>query len=338
MKAKACFLLACIFIIVSIIGVYAKENYNMKNLDDDVVIRISHVLPENHASHQSLLYFKELVEERSDNRLEVQLYPNGQLGGDRQAIESVSVGTVHMTMPGGPVLSGFEEKFMVLDLPFLFKTREIGYEALDGEFGDELNTLLEKHNIVNFGFAENGFRHITNDLKPIHKPEDLNGIKIRTMENPVHLASFKAFEANPTPMSFSELFTALQQKTVDAQENPIAITYTSKFYEVQKYLTLRGHVFGNAVYLINKPFLESLPEDLREIVEVSIEEAKMYQRELAIEQEQDFIQRLEENGMEINELTLEEKDLFIEAAQPVYEQFESIIGKDLIEKAKSYND
>lgn len=339
MKQKVSFLLACILIFASVVGVYAKENANLKNLSNNehIIIRVSHVLPENHASHRSLVLFKELVDKRSNGRIEVQIYPNSQLGGDRQAIESVSLGSLQMTMPGGPVLSGFEEKFMVLDLPFLFKSKEIGYNALDGEFGQELNKLLYKHNIMNLGFAENGFRHITNNVRPIHKPEDLEGIKIRTMENPVHIAAFKAFGANPTPMNFGELFTALQQKTVDAQDNPTSIIYTSRFYEVQKYMTLSGHVFGNAVYLINKSFYDSLSPEDQKIVSESMDEAKAYQRKLAGEQEVEFLKELEKEGMVINELTPEEKDLFIEAAAPVYKQLEKKLGKDLIEKAMSYN-
>src|SRR5690606_33452452 len=130
------------------------------------------------------------------------------------------------------------EDFMVFDLPFLFSSKEEAFAAFDGEVGDILNSKLEEIGIVNLGYGENGYRHVTNNKKPIRLPEDLKGVKIRTMENPIHMAAFQAFGANPTPISFNELFTALQQGTVDAQENPVAIIFTSKFSEVQKYLSL----------------------------------------------------------------------------------------------------
>jgi len=303
---------------------------------EEYLIRVAHVLPEEHATHITLdQVFKKEVEEKSGGRIKVEIYPNGQLGADRQTIEAVNLGTLEMCVPGGTVLSGFVGDFMVLDLPFLFKTKEDAFKVFDGEVGDTLNAKLEDIGIVNLGYGENGYRHITNNTKPIMTPADLSGIKIRTMENPIHMASFKAFGANPTPISFNELFTALQQKTVDAQENPIAIIYTSKLYEVQKYLSLTGHVYTNCPYLISKTFLESMPEDLQKIVRDAATDTIVEQRKMTNLQEQELISKLEESGMIINELTAEQKEEFIKAAEPVYEDFIAENGSEMLDKIRN---
>lgn len=302
-------------------------------------IKMAYVVPETQSTHIAAAeVFKPYVEEASEGRIKVELYPNGQLGGDRQAIESVQLGTVHMTIPAVAVLSGFEPKFQVFDLPFVFKSKEAAYKALDGELGDRLAALLIPLGMRNLAFAENGFRHVSNNKGPITKPEDLAGFKIRTMENPVHMATFKALGANPTPISFGELYTALQQKVVDAQENPIPLVYTSKFYEVQKYYSLTGHVYAATVVLVNDAFFTSLPEDLQDILVEGAVRYRTYQRELSQKQDEEMIAKLREAGMEVNELTEEQKRAFIEKTLPVYDQFADEIGADLIELAKKAND
>ncbi len=301
-------------------------------------LRVAHVLPTSHATHITLeQVFKKEVEEKSNGRIKVEIYPNAQLGGDRQTVEALNLGTLEMCVPAGSVLAGFDEKFMVLDLPFLFKTKEAAFKAFDGEFGTMLSEGLKSKNIINLGYGENGYRNITNNKAPITKPEDLKGLKIRTMENPVHISTFKAFGANPTPMAFGELFTALQQKTVDAQENPTAIIYTSKFYEVQKYLSLTGHVYANCPYLISKTFYESLPTDLQKVVSDAANLTVDEQRKMTGQQEKEFFITLKENGMQINELTSEQKELFIKAAETVYQEFEKKYGSDLVNAAKASN-
>lgn len=302
-------------------------------------IKVAYVVPETQSTHIAAVeVFKPYVEEASKGQIKVELFANAQLGGDRQAIEAVQLGTVQMTIPAVAVLSGFEPKFQVFDLPFVFKSKAAAYKALDGELGDRLSALLLPMGLRNLAYAENGFRHISNNEAPIHSPEDLTGLKIRTMENPVHMATFKALGANPTPISFGELYTALQQKVVDAEENPIPLVYTSKFYEVQKYYSLTGHVYAATVLLINEPFFASLPEELQKIVAEGASRYRTYQRELSQRQDEEMIAKLREAGMEVNELTEEEKALFIERTLPVYDQFTDEIGTDLIELAKRAND
>ncbi len=302
----------------------------------EYTIRVAHVLAADHATNVTAEeVFKKEVEEKSNGRIKVEVYPNGQLGGDRQTIEALNLGTLEMCIPGGTVLSGFVDDFEVLDLPFLFKSKEDAFKVFDGKVGDELNKKLEDIGIVNLGYGENGYRHVTNNKGPITKPEDLKGVKIRTMENPIHMAAFKAFGANPTPISFNELFTALQQGTVDAQENPIPIIYTSKLYEVQKYLTLTGHVYTNCPYLISKTFYDGLPEDLQQVVREAAADCITAQRKMCNDQEQEYLEELKASGMEINELTDEQKQAFVDAAQSVYDDFEKTHDPALLEEIQA---
>lgn len=304
---------------------------------EPIIIKLAYVVPETQSTHLAAVDFKRFVEEKSQGRVKVELYPNGQLGGDRQAIEAVQVGTIQMTIPAAAVMSGFEKKFMVFDLPFLFKDRQAAYKALDGELGQKLNALLPSLGLKNLVYGENGYRNITNNRGPIHEPKDLAGLKIRTMENPVHIDSFKLLGANPTPMAFGELYTALQQKTVDAQENPISLIYTSKFYEVQKYLSLTGHVYAATVVLINNDFYNKLPEDIKKIVDEGAVKFRDEQRGLAARQDTEWVDKLKQSGMQVNELTPEQKQKFIAATRPVYDKYKNEIGADLVDLAIAAN-
>ncbi len=339
MKRKLSFLLVLTMITTMILsGCGKKEESTTAPAPTDTgnkqeyLIRVAHVLQNDHQTNVTLeQVFKKEVEEKSGGRIKVEIYPNGQLGGDRQTIEALTLGTLEMCVPGGTVLSGFVEDFMVFDLPFLFSSKEEAFKAFDGEVGDKLNSKLEEKGIINLGFGENGYRHITNNTKPIITPADLNGVKIRTMENPIHMAAFKSFGANPTPISFNELFTALQQKTVDAQENPVAIISSAKFYEVQKYLSLTGHVYTNCPYLISKSFMESMPEDLQQVVRDAAKNTITTQRKALNEQESKTLEDLKAKGMIVNELTQEQKAAFVSASKSVYDEYVKQYGSELLD-------
>lgn len=301
-------------------------------------IKLAYLPPEAQSTHIGARdYFKKYVEEKSKGQIVVELYPNGVLGGDRQVIEAVQLGTIHMTIPAAAVLSGFEPKFQVLDFPYLFKDKASAYRALDGELGKKLNGMLLPLGMRNLAFGENGFRHVTNNRGPITKPSDMKGLKIRTMESPVHIESFKAMGGNPTPMNFGELYTALQQKTVDAMECPIPLIYTSKFYEVQKYCSLTGHFYAATVVLINEKFFQSLSKELQNIL---LEGAILYRREqrkISERQDSEMLEQLKKSGMRVNDVTPEQKKAFIEATRPVYDEFKKLVGDELIEMARKAN-
>lgn len=301
-------------------------------------IRIAYLVSEEQSSHLAAVSFKEKLEKESDGRLKVELYPNGQLyASDREAIEAVQLGNIEMTIPALAPLASFNKKFLVFDLPFLFNNHEAAYKALDGELGQQLLKELEQNDLKGLVFAENGFRNMSNNNGPIDSPEDLKGLKYRTLENPVHTDTFKSFGANASPFAFGELYTALQQKTYDAMESPISLYYTNKFYEVQKYLTMSGHVYAATILLMNNNFYKSLPKDLQELVVKASEEYRTEQRELAQKQDVEFLEKLKENGMQVNELTDEQREKFREEAKEVYDKYVPEIGEDIVNKALEAN-
>jgi tripartite ATP-independent transporter DctP family solute receptor len=301
----------------------------------EFTIKVGSIVSETHPDMVVMKsVFVPFVEEKSGGRIRVELYPNGQLGGDRELSESVQMGTLQIALPATSVLAGFDKRFQVLDLPFLFTTREAAFEALDGELGEKLNSLLPGMGFGCLGYIENGFRHITNGKKPVTQPDDLKGVKLRTMENAMHIAFFRRLGANPTPMSFGELYTALQQGTVDGQENPATLIYESKFYEVQKYLSTTGHVFSVVILLSSKSFMDSLPEDLRQVVVDAAAAFVKEHRRLMPESEVENMKVLTEMGMAINELTPGQKKPFLDATAPVYEQFEADLTKEIMDLAR----
>lgn len=301
------------------------------NSGETINIRVGHVLAPTHPYQLGLEKFAELVAEKTDGRVKVQAFHSSQLGNERDMVEGLQLGTLEMTLVSTAPLSSFTNKFEVFDLPFIFKDTESARNILDGSIGQELLDTLQDQGILGLCYFENGFRSVTNNKMPITKPEDLKGLKIRTMESPIHMASFEVMGADPTPMAFGELFTALQQGTIDGQENPLAIVDTSKFYEVQKYLSLTEHFYAPAPLLISKDFFEGLDADLQEAIKEAAIEARDYERGLLDEMNQRLLGELEQRGMKINEV---DKQPFIDAVQPVYQEFESRIGKDLITKVQ----
>lgn len=216
----------------------------------ETVLKIGHVEPEDRSTHKALLNFKKKVEERSKGSLKIEIYPNGALGGDVQLSEAVATGSLDMALPSTSVLTTYNDEFGVLDMPYLFKSSEAAFKALDGDVGKELNGKIASKGIDILGYSYNGPRSTTSKVKPIVTPEDLKGLKMRVMESPIFIDFYKTLGANPTPMSFTELYTGLQQGTVEAQENPPSLTFANKFYEVQKYSTIDEHVHNFLAFLI----------------------------------------------------------------------------------------
>lgn len=299
----------------------------------DFNIKISHSSPAtNDRLEKSLATFKENVERRTDGAISISTYPASQLGGEREQLEGVQFGSIEMAVLAGPIPNIYPEA-MVFDLPYLFKNRDVAYKVMDGEFGDKiLNGMLEKTGIRGLAWGENGFRHFVNDVRPIKTPEDLKGLKIRTMENQAHIAMVNELEASATPMAFSELYSSLQQGVIDGMENPISLIESMRFYEVQKHLTLDGHVYGPFTFIVNNRFFERLPEDYQQVI---IEESKNWsdvQRQLNIQQEDKGIEVLKEKGMQVEYLSDEVKGDFREATKSVYDTFRDQLGEKLIDE------
>ena len=300
----------------------------------EYTIKVGYIGSETHPTMQAMKTFAKDVEAGSKGKIKVELYPNAQLGGDRELCEGVQMGTIQMAIPSTSALAGFDKRIQVLDLPYLFTTRKAAFDAVDGELGQKLNSYLEKKGFVVLGYQENGFRHVTNSKRPIKSPADLKGLKIRTMENPMHIAFFKELGANPTPMSWGELYTALQQGTVDAQENPYAMIDDGKFYEVQKYVSETGHVFSYEILIANKKFMDKLPKELNKLVADEAHKAIMAQRASMEKEEEAFKAKVTKAGLKANPLTPEEKKPFVEATKKVYVQFEKDLGKEIMDIAR----
>lgn len=290
----------------------------------EFVIRVGHTNAPTHHYQVGLEYFAERVAEKTDGRVEILVFPADQLGGQRQEVEGLMMGTHDMVLTSTMVLSNFEPAIGAFDLPFLFTNREHIFKVLDGEIGDEMAAKFEEQGIKLLAYWENGFRYITNSVRPIVVPEDLRGLKIRVPESPVFLSTFTTMGAAATPMAFGEVFSALQLGTVDGQETPAGHIIHKAFFEVQDYLSLTGHFYTAQPLAISKDLFDSLPADIQQaIVEAAIE-ARDFQRQLAVESEQTYLEQLAGHGMTILEVDI---PAFQAAVQPVYEQFEDQHGE-----------
>ncbi|WP_447043096.1 DctP family TRAP transporter solute-binding subunit [Vreelandella sp. H-I2] len=268
--------------------------------------------------------FKEMVEERSNGDISVQIYPAGQLGDARTIVEGIQLGTIEMAdVENGP-MGGFVPEAMLWDLPFIFRNIDHAHKVLDGEIGQAVQEKYTDVGIRHLAYNDGGFRYFTNDQRPIHSMEDLEDLKIRVMESEVMINTINAFGASAVPMSFGELYTALQQGVVDGQENPMNLIYSQRFYEVQDYLSLSEHFYYPRQYIAAESWWQTLDEEHQEILAQAAVEASNIQRDSLVEYELKMRSVLEENGMQINDV---EKDAFIEAAfEEIYPSFYATLG------------
>ncbi|SFK17099.1 tripartite ATP-independent transporter solute receptor, DctP family [Halobacillus dabanensis] len=289
-------------------------------------------LNSDHPQYKGLLKFKEIVEEETDGAIKVETYHSGQLGDDRTMTEALQLGTQEVVIPSTAPLANFVPEFSVFDIPFLFPNEQVADEVLDGEVGQELLGKLEEQNLVGLSYWENGFRDLTNSERAVATVDDFDGLKIRTMENDLHLDAFKALGANPTPMAFTELFTAMQQGTVDGQENPYATIYLQKFYEVQEHVSNTHHIYSPFVFLMSKSFYDGLTEEQQKIVKDAAVEAGEHERKLNREANEKYLKELQEEGMEYTEITDEARQEMVDAVAPVVEEYKSKIGEETVDK------
>jgi tripartite ATP-independent transporter DctP family solute receptor len=299
------------------------------------VLKISNGVNEQHPSYLAGKKFGEILAAKLPGKYDVQVYANAQLGDDVRATEAVRMGTLEMVTTSASPLTGLVPEFNVFDLPFIVTSEQAADAIYDGPVGAKLAAALEPKGIKLLAYYENGFRQLTNSVREVKDPADMKGLKIRTMQNPIHIEAFRAMGANPTPMPFSEVFTALQQKTIDGQENPIPTIWLSKFYEVQKYVSLTGHVYGPHLLLINKKLFDSFPAEDRKVIAAAAQESAIYQRTLNRKMNTDFVADLRKAGITVSELTPEQKKAFQDAVAPVYATWEPKIGKALMDEFKA---
>mgnify|MGYP001452992731 FL=1 len=276
--------------------------------------------------------WQEVVEAETDGRFVFRHFPSSGLGGEREVIEGVQLGTVEATIVSSGTLSNFVPETGVFDIPFLFRDLKHARTVLDGPIGQDILTKFESVGLVALAWGEQGFRHITNNRNAIATPADVAGLKLRTMENPIHITAFQTLGAAPTPMAWPEVIGALEQGTIDGQENPLSVITSAKLSEVQKYLTVSGHVYSPAMLLVSQDLWNSLSDEDKEVFRKAATEAVAAMRGFVDNAETSGVEQLKAAGMDVGELTSEQKAAFQEALAPAYEQYYNTYGKDLIDR------
>ena len=297
-------------------------------------MRISISIPQN--SHQGVAIdaFAKEVEKRTEGRYKIQPFYSSSLGAEREATEAVQLGTQELTFTSTGPIPNFVPEVKILDVPFLFRDYTHARAVLDGPIGQELLQKFDARGIKALAWGENGFRHMTNSKRSVSAPEDLKGLKMRTMENPVHVQAYKGFGIIPTPMAFSEVFTALQQGTVDGQENPLSVITSAKFDQVQKHLTLTGHVYSPCVFLMNKGAFDKLSAaDKTAFLEAAKEGVKANRMRVDSDEKM-AVADLRAKGMNVVEQV--DKTRFQSTLTPVYADFEKQFGKANLDRIRNY--
>lgn len=298
----------------------------------DFNFTFAHVLTDNTPNARAAVKFKEEVEKNSNGRIQINIRPAAQLGGDVEIIEQTQMNLVQIAIPPTGNLANFESKMFLFDLPYLMADEASMKRVLDGKVGRELLDSLGKSNLYGVNYWGAGFRNMTNNIRPINQPDDLKNIKMRTLQAPTILATYRAFGANPTAMAYTEVYNGLQQGVVEGQENPLANIDSMKFYEVQKYMTMTRHAYHTYAAVVNKSAWESLPADLQKVMSDAFDVGRDYARQLTNEDEGQIVEKIK-GQIQIIELTPENKAKFVEKAKPIYKEFESKVTPELMKKA-----
>ncbi len=298
---------------------------------NDRNIRVSNGINEDHPVGNGIKAMQACLDDKSGGKLKLTAFWGGALGGDLQATQALRSGVQEAVVTSSSPLVGIIPALGVFDLPFLFASPEEAYEVLDGDFGDMMSAKLEEAGLINLGYWENGFRNLSNSQRPVTKWEDFEGLKVRVMQNDIFLDTFQNLGANATPMSFGEVFSALETKAIDAQENPYVTIDTSKFYEVQKYVTETNHAYTPFLFLFSKAIFDTYtPEEqaaLRECAAVGRDEERKVIQEL----NKKSLEKIKEAGLEVNVLSPEEQARIREKSMVVYDKHKATIGTDVVD-------
>jgi len=283
-----------------------------------------------HPQVQGMEKFADLVKEKSGGKITIKLFPGGTLGGDVQTLSALQGGTVEMSVMNAGLMSGVSKDFSLVDLPFLFQTPEQADAVMDGPFGTKLAEALPAKGIVSLGYWELGFRNLTNNRHPVTKADDIAGLKIRVLQSPVFIDLFTALGANPVPMPYPELYTALETGTVDGQENPFSNVVSAKMYEVQKHLAVTRHIYNPQIVIISKKAWDKLNEEERKVIQDAATEARDFQRKVSRAQSDEALAELKQHGMQVTELAPEEIAKLREKAKPVIEKHSAAANADMV--------
>ncbi len=300
-------------------------------LADEIELKFGHVGKPGSLFEISVDEFAKRANEKLEGKATVVTFGSSQLGKDKELLQKLKLGTVNFSLPS-TVMSTVADEFGLFEMPYLVKSRDHMGRIEDEIFWAQIAPAAEAKGYKILAVWENGFRHITNNVRPINVPTDLQDIKLRTPKGAWRVKMFQSYGANPTPMSFSEVFTALKTGVIDGQENPFAQIYSGKFQEVQDYLSLTGHVYTPAYVVVGKDHWDSLPPDVQQILEETAKETQAFVYEQAAALEVDLLQKLKDGGITVNEA---DKAAFIAASKPIYDEFSTNVpgGGDMVSKA-----
>lgn len=298
-----------------------------------ITLKLSHSLAPTHPYHLGSERFAELVDEYTNGQIKIDIFPSSQLGDERANIEDLQMGTLDIAVTSTGPLGNFCSNFLAFDLPYLFEGYEHAHAVLDGEIGQAMIAELEPIGIIGGAFWENGFRNMTNSKTAIESPADCAGLKIRTMENQVHMDAYGELGIDPTPMAFSEVFTALQQGVIDGQENPTAVIYSNKLYEVQPYIAATQLVYSPTMLLFSKTVFDGLSAEHQEALLKAAKESAAYERECIESQEADQLAEMEKYGCTV---TYPDVALFSAEMDAVYEKYTEQFGAEFIDSIRNY--
>ncbi|ASA56281.1 DctP family TRAP transporter solute-binding subunit [Vibrio gazogenes] len=309
--------------LVTALAVFSTQSYA-------TTLKLAHAAPESDLQQDMSLFFKKEVEARSHGDIKVNIFPQGQLGNDKQMIDGTRAGIIDISMVGLNNWSGLIPESAAFTLPFIFPNREAAYEALDGDVGRDVLKSMEKYGIKGLGYPENGFRNMTNNRGPIRKPADVAGLRMRVNNSKALNDMFNALHANPQQIPVSELYTALETGVVDAQDHPLGVTLSFKFYEVQKYLSMTQHAYSPLVLTMNLKSFKKLSAAEQKIITDVATEAVNMQRQMSIKKEDQMIAELESHGMKVNRDV--DGAAFQAVVKPVWNEFIKENGDDMINR------
>ena len=309
----------CVFLLTMAAAIGSAGVTSAQDIQDRT-IKFGHLNNPDHPISMGVKKFAEIVAAKSGGKIKVQEFPSNQLGNEQQQTSALQGGIQEMQAPATTSIATIVKEFGVIDFPFSVSSFAQADALLDGPVGKTLLDKLPEKGLVGLAYWDLGFRNVTNSKRPITKPEDLDGLKIRVIPNPVFLETFKAFKANAVPMSFSELYTALETKTVDGQENPFAVILSNKFYEVQKFVSATNHVYATNIILISKRFWDKLSPAEQKILRDAAVEARDYQRQVSRAAAAAAVGELKAKGMQYNDIAPAEQQRMQAIAKPVWEK------------------
>ena len=309
-------------LLLALVGTLAAPGLSMGAEDiQSRMIKFGHLNNTDHPISAGVKKFAELVAGKSGGKMQVREFPSNQLGTEQQQTSGLQGGVQEMQSPATTSLVGLIKDYGVIDFPLSVANHQQAFSLVDGPLGSALLEKLPDIGLIGLGYWDLGFRNVTNSKRPVARLEDWQGLKLRVIPNPVYLETFNVLKANPVPMSFSELYTALETKTVDGQENPFAVIRSNKFYEVQKYLSATNHVYSTNVILVSKKFWDKLSTVEQKILRDAFVEARDYQRKISVEAANKAVDELKAAGMQYNDVSPAEQERMRQAVKPTIEKF-----------------